>query len=79
MPHKDVRTESTSGKGKYKTSGRRVVAYRNAKGFTQQATVLSEGTSSGLKIAVGSEMGRVVDNVPLATARTQTNVYIARA
>lgn len=60
-------------------SGKRSVKYRNARGGTMDATVLSAGTTSGFKIQITSDpVRRIIDNVALATARNQTNVIFHR-
>jgi len=78
MPLYDTRTIDTTRKGKRATAGRRSVLYRDAKGNTKAARVLSEGTNSGLKLSIGSNNCAVVDDVAAATTRTQTNVYYSR-
>jgi len=77
MPHEDKRTASTTDKGKT-NSGYRNVIYRDAKGLTKDAVVLGAGSVSGLKLRINSNQGAVIDNVALATSRTQTGVYFAR-
>jgi hypothetical protein len=90
MPHKDVRSQATvtSTKAKRKTSGGFTVQYRDAKGLKHNATVVSAGTTSGLKLRVhnrptsggGSTAGgsaQVIDNVPVATSKTSVNSYFA--
>jgi len=78
VPNKDVRAASAARKGKHSTAGRRNVIYKDAKGYSKQATVVDQGTSSGLKIAVGSRMGAVIDNVPSCAAENSTGCYISK-
>jgi hypothetical protein len=56
------------------------VTYRGANGRTLSATIIGPGSSSGAKLALRSRIGtgKIVDNVALATSRTQTNVYYNR-
>jgi hypothetical protein len=65
--------------GKHRSAGKVTVKYRNVDGMTQNATVLAmatNGTTNNLKLLIGSgPYRRIVDNVPLATARNQTGVY----
>jgi hypothetical protein len=62
-------------------TARRSVSYRDVNGKRHDAVVVAPGSASGLKLAIwgqGSGNGgqrRVIDNVAVATARTQTNVY----
>lgn len=79
MPLFDTRTIDTTRKGRRGTAGRRTVSYRNVDGGTIDATVISQGTGSGLKLALGSLSGAVVDNVAKATTLKQTNVYFSRS
>jgi hypothetical protein len=77
MPKRDERARSVIDKGK--DQGYRTVRYRNAKGSTQNGTVLGAGTSSGLKLKVGFGPAKIiVDNVPLATSEKQTSAYMSR-
>jgi hypothetical protein len=65
--------------GKMRTSGKLTVRFRNVDGNTLNATVLGQSTDAvagKLKLLVSSGPARrIVDNVPVATARNQTNVY----
>ena len=84
MSLKDDRTVSVD-KGKT-SSGRRTVSYRMPSGRTKNATVLGQGTGSGLKLLIpggtdavsGRTGARVVDNVAAATTMKQTGVYFSR-
>ena len=79
MPLKDVRTKATTLKGKHKTSGHMRVVYVDAKGRTREAKVLSQGTSSGLKLQIMSGVKRsIIDNVLKATAANSKWAYITR-
>lgn len=78
MPLKNRRTEAGLRKGKFKTSGRQTVTYVDAKRRSRAATVLDQGTSSGLKIQLADLTRTVVDNVPQCTTRTSTGCYISR-
>jgi hypothetical protein len=84
VPLRDLRTKATTNKGKFKTAGRLVVSYRNAAGKTFDAVVVSEGTSSGLKLVLRSPAAaftagaRVIDNVPVATGVKSLSAYTAR-
>lgn len=70
----DRRTRTGIDKGK--DQGRVVVSYRDLHGKVINADVIGQGTSSGLKLQIrNSSKKRIVDNVPLGTTRTQTNVY----
>jgi hypothetical protein len=83
MPLKDHRTKASTH-GKNKTAGRIVVSYRNAAGKTFDALVVSQGTSSGLKLVLRSPAGaftagaRVLDNVAVATGVKSLNAYTVR-
>ena len=68
----DLRTREGIEKGK--DQGYVVVQYRDVKGRLFNARVLGQGSTSGLKLSVGTQR-RIVDNVPLATTRNGTNVY----
>jgi len=78
MPLSDIRSTVSSKGAKHSTSGRRTVIYRDGAGRTRLALVMGVGTTSGLKLAIGSESGRIVDNVAKATTSKSTNAYIAR-
>lgn len=63
--------------------GARSVFYRDANGKTRAAVVIGEGSTSGVKLKVGSlrnagNASSVKDNVLLATGLKQTNVYFNR-
>jgi hypothetical protein len=76
VTNKDDRAVSVD-KGKT-GAGYRVVRYRDAKGTYRNARVLGQGGSSGLKLLIDAGPGRrIVDNVALGTADTQTNVYFS--
>lgn len=77
MPNKDERAKALVTGGKMKTAGRMNVRYRNASGESFNATVISAGGSSGLKLRVGSN-ARVIDNVPAATGMKDVNCYFSR-
>ena len=77
MAHQDRRTQAAARGGKFATSGRMNVLYKDAKGRTRLATVAGAGTSSGLKLAIGSRDGAVVDNVAKATSMKATNAYVS--
>lgn len=78
MPVKNNRTIALSRLGKHATSGRRSVVYRDTVGRTWDAKVVSGGTASGLKLAITSDNGRIVDNVAIATTVKSTNAYFSR-
>lgn len=78
MPNKDERAKALVTAGKHKTAGRIVVSYRNASGESQNADVVAAGTSSGLKLALRGEDGRVIDNIPACATMKSTNCYISR-
>ena len=79
MAIKDARTKATATKGKFKSAGRMRVVYVDAKGRTREAKVLSQGTTSGLKLQLMSGVKRtIIDNVPMATAANSTQAYITR-
>jgi len=72
----DLRTRTGIDKGK--DQGSRAVVYRDAKGNEMNATVIGQGSASGLKLAVrNSDKVRIIDNVPLGTSRNATNVYFS--
>lgn len=75
MANKDRNVQAATYKGRLRTSGRLNVTYRNGAGRTRTALVLGAGSTSGLKLQVGDQ---IIDNVALATSRTQTNVYHSR-
>lgn len=78
MPTYDMRTKSNADKGK--DQGRRTVQYRaSTSARWRNATVLGQGTASGLKLLVGEGPSRlIVDNV--AKASTQKGAgYTARS
>ena len=77
MPVLDHRAKALVQKGKNKTAGRQTVTYIDAKGRSRDALVLSAGTASGLKLAVGST-NAVIDNVPKGTSASSTGCYFAR-
>jgi hypothetical protein len=60
-------------------TARRSVSYRDVNGKRHDAVVVAPGSASGLKLAIWGQgnggQRRVIDNVAIATARTQTNVY----
>ncbi len=75
MPIKDLRARMTTT-GRRKTAGKWRVDYRNSKGQSMAATVMGPGSVSGLKLNIESHVAtRIIDNVPVMTARNQTNVY----
>lgn len=74
MPNLDMRTATTNRR---KFVGQRVVTYIDSKGRSRNATVLGAGTTSGLKIKVGST-GQILDNVVKGTAEGSVNCYRAR-
>jgi hypothetical protein len=78
MPQNDIRATVVAKGAKHLTSGRRTVIYRDGSGRTRLAMVLGAGSTSGLKLAIGSDSGRIVDNVAKATTSKSTNAYIAR-
>jgi hypothetical protein len=80
MPNTDLRTRMlTAIKGRFQTSGRYNVTYRDVGRRTRSSTVLGPGTSSGLKLNVDSHVQtRIVDNVPMCTTRNQVGCYDAR-
>jgi hypothetical protein len=78
MPLNDIRADVIANGPKHRTSGRRTVIYRDGAGRTRLALVLGAGTTSGLKLAIGSDSGRVVDNVAKAVTSKSTNAYISR-
>ena len=79
MAIKDVRTKATALKGKHKTSGHMRVVYVDIKGRTREAKVLSQGTTSGLKLQLMLGIKRtIIDNVPKAAAANSTQAYITR-
>jgi len=78
MPNKDERAKALITGGKHKTAGRMVVTYRNASGETTNATVISAGGSSGLKLALTSEDDRIIDNIAACATMKSTNCYISR-
>jgi hypothetical protein len=77
MPLLDHRTIATTLKGKLRTSGRRTVSYTDAAGVAQDALVLGQGTSSGLKLKL-THTKQILDNVPKATAVGSVSCYRAR-
>ena len=77
MPLLDQRGKATARKGKMQTAGRMTVVYVDAKGRSRDALVLSEGTASGLKLAVGST-NQVIDNVPKGASAASTSCYFSR-
>jgi hypothetical protein len=78
MPHQDGRAKALANNGRNKTAGKMVVTYRDANGKMRDATVVSAGTSSGLKLALGAHQGLIVDNVPKATTVKSTGAYFYR-
>jgi hypothetical protein len=48
-------------------------------GTTMDALVLSQGSSSGLKLQLGHSTLSIVDNVAKATGLKQTGVYFSRS
>lgn len=78
MPNKDERAKAVVTGGKHKTAGRMVVTYRDANGYTQNATVAAAGGASGLKLALTSEDGRIIDNIAACATMKSTNCYISR-
>jgi hypothetical protein len=80
MPNRDREAHATLRQGRMATSGNERVVYRNARGQTREALVLSEGTNSGLKLQIieGSRTRRIVDDVEMATSEKQTGVYFSR-
>lgn len=84
MPLQDLRTKAGTRAGKMNTAGRMRVMYRNAAGKTQDAVVVGQGSSSGLKLVIrvpanGITGGnQVLDNVPAATAVKTLSAYTAR-
>lgn len=76
MPTKDLRTAATTKP--QSAAGSRTVVYRDTKGRSFDAVVVGAGSSSGLKIKLTSDNGRIIDNVAKATGLKQTNVYHAR-
>jgi hypothetical protein len=63
-----------------RSSGRRTVNYRNAKGRTVDASVVSAGTGTTLNLKLPTMMGadRYLVNVPKMTSPKQTNVWSNR-
>lgn len=60
-------------------SGRREVAYRDARGKTFSAVVIAPGSSSGLMLEIHAfrrgGQSHIIDNVPLATTMKSTGAY----
>ena len=79
MAHRDVSVTAVNPRKTGRDVGYITVTYRNVAGKTRSARVVSAGSTSGLKLLVGSGPSRlIVDNVPLATGERQTNVYLNR-
>lgn len=78
MPLKDNRTSAGTRDGKFATSGRRDVVYRDTAGRSWDALVVDQGTASGLLLRITSDNGRQVDNVAKATTMKSTNAYFSR-
>ena len=82
MGMQDIRTIAGVKNGWFSTSGRRRVHYRDINGKTRTGKVIGAGSVSGIKIQIrlgGSPSNnQILDNVPLMTARNQTNVYMNR-
>lgn len=73
MGQKDKRSQVIAS-GAKDASGRMNVRYRAANGHSYDATVIAAGSSSGLKIRLGSN-SRILDNIAAATTMHDTNVY----
>jgi hypothetical protein len=78
MASKDLRTETTNQGARHQ--GKRTVAFVNGQRRSMSATVLSSGTTSGLKLKLPlvSGSGSTVDNVPACSNSVKTNCYIYR-
>lgn len=79
MPLRDTRTKANQAAGKMKTAGRMTVQYRDASGNTMNASVIGQGTNSGLKLSVRNGGAvRIIDDVPKATTVKSTGAYFDR-
>jgi hypothetical protein len=78
MPSKDERAAAALRDSQHPTAGRKNVIYVDARRRTRNALVLSQGTTSGLKLRIPT-LDVTIDNVPLQTAATSTNCYRSRA
>lgn len=73
MGQKDKRSQVLAS-GAKDAAGRMNVRYRAANGHSFDATVVSAGSSSGLKLRLGSN-SRILDNIAAATSMHDVNVY----
>jgi hypothetical protein len=81
MPLVAQRGDFTASPTKYRNGGGySMVTYRKPTGGTISARVLGPGTASGLKLRLEGvrTLAGIVDNVAVATSRTQTGVYLNR-
>jgi hypothetical protein len=79
MPLRDIRTKANQAGGAHKTAGQMTVQYRDTTGSTMNATVIGQGTNSGLKLQIrNSGAVRIIDDVPKATTVKSTGAYFSR-
>lgn len=76
MPNRDLRAKAGIRAGKHMTAGRMLVRYRDSLGHSYDATVVGQGTTSGLKLKIGRN-NLIVDNVPVAANMRSVNAYFA--
>lgn len=79
---KTAKNLPVNASGTVRTAGRHTVVYRDTRGRTRNAEVTGPGAGANqlnLRIRYGGRgTTRTLTNVPMATARTQTNVWFNR-
>jgi hypothetical protein len=82
MPLVAARGDFTASPTKFRNGGGYTsVTYRKPTGQFVSARIIGPGTASGIKIRLegtGAPAVRILDNVALMTAKTQTGVYLNR-